>query len=131
MNFSVTFNSGVDGKVESITLHQNGQHQVAKRTEKVPKKPVTEIELPVETLESYIGKYEFAKNVYMEITREENRLFIQLTGQQKFQAYASAQNKFFLKVIEASITFNSNSNSKIESLTLHQGGRDQIAKRIE
>lgn len=94
------------------------------------KKVKEEINVSELVLDTYVGVYEFIPNVQMTITREEQQLFLQLTGQQRFPAYASSEIDFFLKVVEASITFNKDADGNIESLTLHQNGRDQVAKRI-
>ena len=93
-------------------------------------KELKEIKISEAIIKTYIGKYELTPNIYMTITNEGQQLFLQLTGQQQFPAYASSEKDFFLKVVEASITFNKDADGNIESLTLHQGGRDQIAKRL-
>ena len=59
------------------------------------------------------------------------QLFIQATNQPKFPIYASTENEFFLKVVKASITFTKNEEGKIKSLTLHQNGFDQEAKKVK
>ena len=90
-----------------------------------------EIKVSQEVLKTYVGKYELGPGAIMTVTNEENRLFVQLTGQQRFEVFASAENEFFLKVIEASITFNADTNGKTENLVLHQNGQNVPAKKIE
>jgi len=90
-----------------------------------------EIKVSQEVLETYVGKYELGPGAIMSVTNEAQQLFIQLTGQQRFEVFASSQNEFFLKVVEANVTFNLDANGKAESLTLHQNGQNVPAKKIE
>lgn len=103
------------------------------RTLKAPKKKIVPVEISVseEVLQTYVGKYQLTPTFSIEITRTGQQLFLQATGQQKFQIFASAQNEFFLKVVEASITFNTDDTGKVESLTLHQGGQNPVGKKVE
>jgi D-alanyl-D-alanine-carboxypeptidase/D-alanyl-D-alanine-endopeptidase len=89
------------------------------------------VEVSNETLDQYIGEYQLAPEFILTVTRNENQLFTQATGQSKFEIFPSAENEFFLRVVEASITFNKNEDGKIGSLTLHQGGRDMPASKVK
>jgi hypothetical protein len=53
----------------------------------------------------------------------------QLTGQPLFQFYPESETRFFYKVVDAQLTFQKDGNGKVTSLILHQGGRDQTAKK--
>ena len=81
-------------------------------------------------LDEYVGSYEFAPNVIFTITRQADKLFAQLTGQQNIHVYADSEKDFYYKTINAQLTFNRGTDGKIESLTLHQNG-DQIARKIK
>jgi len=59
------------------------------------------------------------------VTREGPRLFVQATGQPRFEIYAESETAFFLKVVDAQITFTK------DGLILHQGGADQKAKKVK
>lgn len=96
----------------------------------IPKK-VEEITVAEDVLETYVGKYELTPEFHIVVTRTGQQLFVQATGQPQFEIFASAQNEFFLKVVEASVTFNKDANGKVESLTLHQGGQNVPGKKIE
>ena len=99
----------------------------------LPKKQVHKEEIKVsnEVLDTYVGEYELAPNFIITITRKVNSLFLQATGQPEFQVFASEKNEFFLKVVEASITFNVNDQGEVESLTLHQNGQNAPGKKIK
>ena len=64
------------------------------------------------------------------VTREANQLFIQATGQPKFEVFPESDKDYFLKVVDAQITFETDAQGKATGLVLHQGG-DKPAKRIE
>ncbi len=82
------------------------------------------------TLGEYVGSYELAPNVVFTVTRRADKLFAQLTNQPQVRVFASAENEFYYKIVDARLTFNRGANGKIESLTLHQNG-DQIARKIK
>lgn len=87
---------------------------------------------PVEesVLESYVGVYELAPNFTITITRTGSKLFGQATGQGQFELFAKSATEFFLKIVEAQVTF-SVKEGKVESMTLFQGGQVMPGKRIK
>lgn len=58
----------------------------------------------------------------MHVTTEEGKLFVQLTGQPKFELYAEDNEKFYLKVVPAKIKFERDADGAVNSLILHQNG---------
>ncbi|WP_020595120.1 serine hydrolase [Spirosoma panaciterrae] len=82
------------------------------------------------TLESYVGTYQLAPTFAIVITREGNKLFGQATGQQRFELFPESQTKFYLKVVEAKVSFVRNEKGEIDQLILHQNGRDMPGKRV-
>jgi len=76
-----------------------------------------------------VGDYQLAPSVIISISEKKGRFFVQLTGQPMVPIFAKSETEFFLKVVEASITFVKDDNGKVNSLVLHQGG-DQVAKKI-
>lgn len=91
---------------------------------------VKEIEVSDEALESYLGEYELAPGFTVMITREGKQLSAQATGQPKFPVFAKKANVFYFKVVQAEITFNSNSEGEVDSITLFQGGQKMPGKKI-
>ncbi|WP_179008310.1 serine hydrolase [Winogradskyella forsetii] len=88
------------------------------------------VEVDEALLESYTGKYQLAPEFFISIKRVGNQLLAQATNQQEFEIYASSKNEFFLKVVEASVTFNSNDSGETTGLVLHQGGRSMPGKKV-
>ncbi len=96
-----------------------------------PPKKRTEISLAPEILEKYVGKYEFAPNVLITVTRKGNQLYAQLTGQQALEIFPEKEQEFFLKVVDAQITFETDKSGKATALILHQNGQNSRAPKIE
>jgi serine-type D-Ala-D-Ala carboxypeptidase/endopeptidase len=90
----------------------------------------TEVSVNATVLDTYIGQYELAPGFILTVTREEQQLYAQATGQAKFSVFAKAQNVFFYKVVVAELTFNKTATGQIESVTLKQNGREIIGKKL-
>jgi len=89
-----------------------------------------EITLDPKIFDGYVGQYQLAPNFILTITREGDQLFAQATGQSKFQIFPEGQRDFFLKVVDAQITFETDASGRATSLTLHQNGANMPGKRI-
>jgi len=81
--------------------------------------------------DGYVGRYELAPNFILTVTREGNQLFVQATGQPKFEVFPESIRDYFVKAVDAQITFETDSQGRTTRLILHQGGANQPAKRIE
>ena len=88
-----------------------------------------EIALDQKVLESYVGEYELAPTFSIKITRNATRLLAQATDQPAFELFAEREGEFFLKVVDAQITFTKDESGVVSSLTLHQNGQDIHGKR--
>ena len=90
-----------------------------------------EVAVDTKIFDQYVGTYQLAPAAIITISREGDQLYTQLTGQQKFPVFPEGEGKFFLKVVDAQLSFDSDVQGKVTQVTLHQGGRDQVAKRID
>jgi D-alanyl-D-alanine-carboxypeptidase/D-alanyl-D-alanine-endopeptidase len=105
--------------------------EVAQRTDKpLPSMPVA-IDVSPGVLARYIGDYQLAPGFVLTITLEGGHLMTQATGQPKVEVFAKSESEFFLKVVDAQISFVADESGKIEKLILHQGGRDIPASRVK
>jgi len=96
-----------------------------------PVKERKEVTLDATVLDKYVGSYQMAPNVILAITRDGDRMFVQLTGQGKLPLFAEGDGKFFLKAVEAQVTFNTDAQGKATEAILHQNGRSTTAKRVD
>jgi hypothetical protein len=90
-----------------------------------------EITLDSSIFDRYAGSYQLAPNAVMTVSRDGDRFFAQLTGQEKLPIFAESQNTFFLKVVDAQLAFATDGAGSATQLVLRQNGRDQTAKRID
>jgi CubicO group peptidase (beta-lactamase class C family) len=88
-----------------------------------------EIMVTADSLEKYVGEYELAPGYIITVTREDAALFVQLTGQKKFQVYPSAIDLFFLKVVDARILFVRD-KGPVHHLVLFQNGQETEGIKI-
>ena len=91
----------------------------------------TEITVAESVLRSYVGEYQMSPQLSITITLENGRLQALPTGQSKATLFAEAQDKFFLRVVNAQVTFTKASSGEVTGLILHQGGRDQTGRKVK
>ena len=89
------------------------------------------VKIDQKIFDSYVGSYRLAPNFIRKITREGDRFITQATGQGQVEIFPEGDHDFFAKVVNAQITFVTNSQGRATELILHQGGRDQHAPRVE
>lgn len=86
--------------------------------------------LDPKALDAFPGVYQMP-NAAIRVTREGNQLFEQLGNQPKLPIFPKAERSFFLKTVDASLTFDVDAQGKVTQLTLHQNGMDQTARRLD
>lgn len=94
-------------------------------------RPRAEIKLDPRRFERCTGFYKHPAGLIMAVTLEDDRFFLQLTGQPKVELFAESDSNFFLKVVPAQLTFAPGEDGGIDTLVLHQGGHDTVATRID
>ena len=94
-----------------------------------PPKARKETSVSAEILQAYVGEYQLSPEFSITVTRDGKALFLQATGQPKFPVYAESETEFFLKTVNAQITFV-REEGRVTRLILHQNGRDTPGVRI-
>jgi D-alanyl-D-alanine-carboxypeptidase/D-alanyl-D-alanine-endopeptidase len=133
----VSFSFRRDGshKVTSLVLHQFSEHAHTSRGDHVAPRVAatananTAISLDAATLANYVGQYPLAPGVAFTISVDNGQLYAQLTGQSPLPMFASAKDKFFLKVVDAQVDFERDTKGNVIALVLHQNGANQRAVR--
>lgn len=87
------------------------------------------IAVPVAKLKEYEGTYELSPTFAVTMKVEGSKLTTQATGQEAFELFAEKPDEFFLKVVDAQVSFTRDAAGKVTGLVLHQNGRDMPAKR--
>ncbi|HEY2402488.1 MAG TPA: serine hydrolase [Steroidobacteraceae bacterium] len=93
--------------------------------------PAGERTLEAKVLDGYVGHYELMPAAIFAVTREDDQLYVQLTNQPRSAVYPKSNTEFFLKTVDAQISFETDPQGRANTLILHQGARDQRAKRID
>ncbi len=91
----------------------------------------TEIQLDPKILEGYVGEYRFAPQFSIQVTREGGRLFAQATNQPRIELFAEQETEFFLKVVDAQVTFVKDSSGKTTAMILHQNGGNPKGEKVQ
>lgn len=91
----------------------------------------TGVEVAPSVLQTYAGTYMLSPGFNIVVTNEGTHLFGQGTGQGRFEMFAKTQTEFYLKVVNARITFNLDDQSAVESLTLQQNGQTIVGRKIQ
>ncbi|MBD2751780.1 serine hydrolase [Spirosoma validum] len=80
-------------------------------------------------LRQYVGNYQLEPKRILAITFERGKLFLQVTGQSKFEIFPETETDFFLKVVDAQLTFHKNQAGQVSQVVVHQNG-EFVAKRL-
>ncbi|MDB5394989.1 MAG: ampH [Rhodospirillales bacterium] len=82
-----------------------------------------EVAVKPSDFDGYIGRYEVSETFFLNITSDANRLYIQGTGQPRAELYSEGDGKFFLRVVDGEVIFQTDSGGRARSLSLIQGGK--------
>jgi uncharacterized pyridoxamine 5'-phosphate oxidase family protein len=115
----VTFVKDANGRVKEAIHHQNGNTIHAPRLDDIP-----QIKLTAEQTDPFLGSYTASAGRKLTISRQDERLYAQLTGQPKFELVATSENEFFLRQVDARLTFVKDANGAVTSTVLRQAGHD-------
>jgi CubicO group peptidase (beta-lactamase class C family) len=114
--------------VDDIALHLLDERFPINAT---VRKQHTEVAIDPALLGAYVGVYEMAPNFFLAITREGDSLFGQATGQGKVQLFPESDFQFFLKVVDAQLTFIPDANGRVTQVVLNQNGRSTTGQRVK
>ncbi|MGK0386321.1 MAG: CubicO group peptidase (beta-lactamase class C family) [Patiriisocius sp.] len=90
-----------------------------------------EITVDENILQTYVGKYALAPEFIITVTKKGSQMIAQATGQGEFEIYPKSDTVFYLKVVEAQVTFNLNEAGQVESMTLLQGGQESTGLKLK
>ncbi len=89
----------------------------------------TTVELDPASYDELVGEYTLAPGAVLTVTREGDKLKVQLTGQPKIEVFPEAPDKFYYKVVDAQLSFVRDDAGKVTHLMLHQNGRNLPGQR--
>lgn len=89
-----------------------------------------EIALPSDALDVFVGEYRLNPSFAITVTRDGSALFIQATGQGRLRAVPESELRFFLREVDAQLSFTRDASGMVNELILHQGGADLRLQRV-
>jgi len=97
----------------------------------LPPRPRTAIEVPASELSRFVGAYQLAPGLELEITMRDGVLFGRSSvGGAAARLWPESGTAFFLKEVDAQLTFVRDATGAVTGLVLHQYGRDRPARKI-
>jgi CubicO group peptidase (beta-lactamase class C family) len=93
--------------------------------------PKTAIKVNEDILKQYVGQYQIAPTFSIDVRVREGRIFAQATNQEEFEVFAEKENKFFLKINDATIEFVKDAGGNVTEFILSQNGRQTRGKKIK
>jgi CubicO group peptidase (beta-lactamase class C family) len=131
----ITFVADEQGRATALILHQAGMDQRGERVEgaaaALAPKEYKQGSVDPKVFDGYVGTHQLAPGFSITITREGDHLFGQATHQPKFEIFPESEKDYFFKVVDAQITFVTNSQGRATELILHQGERNMPGTRTE
>lgn len=119
----------IEDKASKLVLEQLGQEFNCERIEneeddndKEEEKPLEPVEVDTEIYKDYEGEYELSPGAMATITNEDEKIYAQLTGQDKYEIFPLSESEYFYKVVDAKILFERDEEGNVMKLILDQNG---------
>jgi uncharacterized damage-inducible protein DinB len=97
----------------------------------LPPRPRTAIDLPVSALSMVVGRYALGPGQELEVTLRDGALFIRSSaGGSAVRLWPETRSDFFVKEVDAQVTFTRDAGGTVAGLVLHQYGRDRPARVV-
>jgi hypothetical protein len=96
-----------------------------------PPKPRKESVVDPKLLETYVGRYRFPSSQLASVTREGGHLLLQGDGDVKIAFYPESDRHFFAKIMDAQMTFNTDSQGRVFELIFQRSGSNLRVTRVE
>ena len=108
----------------------NSWQVVARHYSRVPTERVA-INLDSGIYDAYVGQYEIAPNVVLDITKDGEKLMSQTTGQPKMELLPESEIEFFIKGFTAQFLFVRDGTGRVTKLIVNQDGQRATAKKLK
>ena len=84
----------------------------------------------IDGVEDYVGGYEVAPGMVLEVTAAEGALLLRAPGQQRVPLSAESGDAFAIPMAGARVVFHRDGEGEITHLVLHQGGGETRAEKV-
>jgi bla regulator protein blaR1 len=112
---------------------EEGQRELAAVDKRLAdeRAPRVEIGIDAKLFDGYVGAYQLTPRLIFSVTRDGDKLFAQLTGQQNFQLHPYTDRDFFYTIVPAQLSFVAGADGTASAVILHQNGMDRAAERVD
>jgi hypothetical protein len=86
----------------------------------------TVVKIDSRVFDRYVGAYVIGRQ-YMTVFRKDDHYYAQITAQEPFEIFPHSDHEFFLKAVDAQLTFIVDANGKTYKVSLRQNGNVQWA----
>lgn len=86
------------------------------------------VKLDQKILDQYAGEYQLNPNFIIKVTTGDGKIFAQATGQPAIEIFPSSDADFFLKVVDAEMSFVKDDSGKVTEMILNQGAKMTLKK---
>ncbi len=90
-----------------------------------------EVKVDTRLYDAYVGNYQLGPDFIITVSRDGGHLFIQATGEPKFEVFPESDRDYFLKAVDSQITFVPGNEGRVTELIVHQFGKGLHLKRVE
>lgn len=116
------------GNVVKMVMRGSRQDEEAVKTNKKP--PGREIvKLDPGIFDSYKGEYVADNGMLMTIKQVDNKYIVAVKSQPEFECFPMSKTEFFLKAIDATLTFEKDSEGMVTGILLKMGPREIKLKK--
>lgn len=116
---------------KSLDINPGNINAIEMLTKMGVKKEFHSVKVDHSILETYVGTYQLVPGFDITISRKEDRLLARATGQSEYEIFPKTDHEFYYKEVDAQIVFNKDDKGKVESLRLHQAGREIVGKKTK
>jgi len=109
--------------------YQVEEEYIKRHFEKISK-PQESVQVDLDILDSYVGKYEFSRNI-LTITREDHHLFLEAVGMGKTELVPESEIQFMVKTFDATVRFMKDDQGIVTHMLFLTGSGEIRADRIK
>lgn len=92
-----------------------------------PPPPHTAVDVSAAVLGRYVGTYQLAPDFALVVTIHDGALYVHPTNQPTLRLWPESATTFFLRDVDAQLTFVGDAHDAVTGVVLHQNGQDQTA----
>jgi serine-type D-Ala-D-Ala carboxypeptidase/endopeptidase len=117
-----------ENDVTDLGLHLlDRRNPLPKRT---PPKQRRAIAVNPQLFNDYVGQYQLTADFILTVSTQQNRLYLQASGQPQVELLAESETQFFIQEVDAQVTFMRDRQGRVKHLILHQTGQNLPAPKI-